>query len=124
MNGSTSETKDPICGMTVDETTALRAERDGKTFYFCSDHCWQEFLSTPPVAEPEDKSGCCCGEVPTLEMLAYVSIMREHLPNLKIRVVNVVDLMKLQAQSERPHVLNDMDFDALFTKDKLLEQKQ
>lgn len=50
-------TKDPICGMTVDEGTALRVERDGKTFYFCSDHCRQKFLSTPTVAKPEDKSG-------------------------------------------------------------------
>jgi xylulose-5-phosphate/fructose-6-phosphate phosphoketolase len=60
----------------------------------------------------------CCGDVPTLETLAAVSIMREHLPNLKIRLVNVVDLMKLQPQSEHPHGLSDADFDALFTRDK------
>ncbi len=60
----------------------------------------------------------CCGDVPTLETLAAVSIMREHLPDLKIRVVNVVDLMKLQPQSEHPHGLSDSDFDALFTRDK------
>ena len=60
----------------------------------------------------------CCGDVPTLETLAAVSIMREHLPDLKIRVVNVVDLMKLQPQSEHPHGLSDEAFDALFTKDK------
>jgi xylulose-5-phosphate/fructose-6-phosphate phosphoketolase len=60
----------------------------------------------------------CCGDVPTLETLAAVSIMREHLPDLKIRVVNVVDLMKLQPQSEHPHGLSDCDFDELFTKDK------
>nr|WP_281169679.1 phosphoketolase family protein [Geopsychrobacter electrodiphilus] len=60
----------------------------------------------------------CCGDVPTLEALAAVSIMREHLPDLKIRVVNVVDLMKLQPQSEHPHGLSDVEFDALFTKDK------
>jgi xylulose-5-phosphate/fructose-6-phosphate phosphoketolase len=60
----------------------------------------------------------CCGDVPTLETLAAVSIMREHLPDLKIQVVNVVDLMKLQPQTEHPHGLSDMDFDALFTKDK------
>jgi xylulose-5-phosphate/fructose-6-phosphate phosphoketolase len=60
----------------------------------------------------------CCGDVPTLEMLAAVSIMREHLPDLKIRVVNVVDLMKLQPQSEHPHGLSDTAFDELFTKDK------
>ena len=55
---------------------------------------------------------------PTLEILAAVSILRQHLPDLKIRVVNVVDLMKLQSSSEHPHGLNDGDYDALFTKDK------
>ena len=59
-----------------------------------------------------------CGDVPTLETLAAVSIMREHLPELKIRVVNIVDLMRLQPQSEHPHGLSDRDFDALFTRDK------
>jgi Cu+-exporting ATPase len=61
MKESKSVTKDPICGMTVNEVTALHAERDGKTFYFCSDHCRQKFLSTSPVAKPKDKSGGCCG---------------------------------------------------------------
>lgn len=61
MKESKSVTKDPICGMTVDEATALHAERDGETFYFCSDHCRQTFLSAPAGAKPEDKSGGCCG---------------------------------------------------------------
>lgn len=56
----------------------------------------------------------CCGDVPTLETLAAVSILREHLPDLRIQVVNVVDLMKLQPQSEHPHGLSDSEFDALF----------
>jgi xylulose-5-phosphate/fructose-6-phosphate phosphoketolase len=60
----------------------------------------------------------CCGDVPTLETLAAVSILNGHLPELKIRVVNVVDLMKLQPQSEHSHGLSDTHFDALFTKDK------
>lgn len=60
----------------------------------------------------------CCGDVPTLETLAAVSILREHLPVLKIRVINVVDLMKLQPTNEHPHGLSDTDFDDLFTKDK------
>ena len=60
----------------------------------------------------------CCGDVPTLETLAAVSMLRKHLPELKVRVINVVDLMKLQPQSEHPHGLSDTDFDALFTKDK------
>ena len=61
MNETKSATKDPICGMTVDQATALHAERDGKTFYFCSDHCRQKFLSTPAGAKPVDKPGSCCG---------------------------------------------------------------
>ncbi len=60
----------------------------------------------------------CCGDVPTLEALAAVSILRQHLPDLKIRFINVVDLMKLEPNTEHPHGLSDPDFDALFTKDK------
>jgi len=60
----------------------------------------------------------CCGDTPTLEVLAAVSILREHLPTLRVRVVNVVDLMKLQSSSEHPHGLSDTDYDSLFTKDK------
>ncbi len=60
----------------------------------------------------------CCGDVPTLETLAAVAILREHLPELKIRVVNVVDLMKLQPHSEHPHGLSDPEFDELFTTDR------
>ncbi|HTR35623.1 MAG TPA: phosphoketolase family protein, partial [Bryobacteraceae bacterium] len=60
----------------------------------------------------------CAGDVPTLETLAAVSLLREHIPDLKIRVVNVVDLMTLQPPSEHPHGLSDSDFDSMFTKDK------
>jgi xylulose-5-phosphate/fructose-6-phosphate phosphoketolase len=60
----------------------------------------------------------CAGDVPTLETLAAVSLLREHIPDLKIRVVNVVDLMTLQPVSEHPHGLPDEDFDRMFTKDK------
>ena len=60
----------------------------------------------------------CCGDVPTLETLAAVKLLRQHAPELKIRVVNVVDLMTLQPSSEHPHGLADRDFDALFTVDK------
>lgn len=77
---------------------------------------WQ-WASNDPGTEP-DAVLACCGDVPTLETLAAVSILREHLPVLKIRVVNVVDLMKLQPPSEHPHGLSDEQFDALFTKDK------
>ena len=64
MIATKSVTKDPICGMTVDEATALHAERDGKTFFFCSDRCRQKFLSAPAGAKPEEKHGCCGGSHP------------------------------------------------------------
>jgi Cu+-exporting ATPase len=67
MNVSMSVTKDPVCGMTVDETTALRTERDGKTFYFCSDRCLQKFLSKSAEAKADDKNGGRCGEHPSVE---------------------------------------------------------
>ena len=60
----------------------------------------------------------CAGDVPTLEMLAAVTLLREHLPDLKVRVVNVVDLMRLEPDTEHPHGLSDRDYDALFTVDK------
>src|ERR1019366_8024636 len=60
----------------------------------------------------------CAGDVPTLETLAAVEMLRHHIPHLKIRAVNVVDLMTLQPNTEHPHGLSDRDFDALFTKDK------
>lgn len=60
----------------------------------------------------------CCGDVPTMEALAAVMIIREHMPHLKVRFINVVDLMKLQSESEHPHGLSDDQFDALFTTDK------
>ncbi|MFF1819306.1 phosphoketolase [Kribbella sp. NPDC058245] len=60
----------------------------------------------------------CAGDVPTLETLAAVTLLREHLPTLRIRVINVVDLMRLQPASEHPHGLSDAEFDALFTTDK------
>jgi xylulose-5-phosphate/fructose-6-phosphate phosphoketolase len=77
---------------------------------------WQ-WASSDAGAEP-DVVMACCGDVPTLETLAAVSILREHLPDLKVRVVNVVDLMKLEPHSEHPHGLSGEAFDALFTKDK------
>jgi xylulose-5-phosphate/fructose-6-phosphate phosphoketolase len=60
----------------------------------------------------------CCGDVPTLETLAAVAILREHLPALRIRVVNIVDLLRLQPHSEHPTGLSDAAFDAMFTTDK------
>ncbi|AKL64307.1 MULTISPECIES: phosphoketolase family protein [Streptomyces] len=60
----------------------------------------------------------CCGDTPTLEILAAVSILREHLPEVSVRVVNVVDLMRLESDRKHPHGLSDRDYDALFTRDK------
>jgi xylulose-5-phosphate/fructose-6-phosphate phosphoketolase len=60
----------------------------------------------------------CCGDVPTLETLAAVKLLRQYLPELKVRVVNVVDLMTLQPPREHPHGLSDPDFDAIFTTDR------
>ncbi len=76
-----------------------------------------EWASNDNGEEP-DVVLACCGDVPTLETLAAVKILREHFPELKVRVINVVDLMTLQPKSEHPHGLSDKDFDTLFTKDK------
>ncbi|MEI7459838.1 MAG: phosphoketolase family protein [Pirellula sp.] len=76
-----------------------------------------EWASNDKGCEP-DVVMACCGDVPTLETLAAVDLIRKHLPELKVRVVNVVDLMKLQPEGEHPHGLSDRDYDALFTTDK------
>jgi xylulose-5-phosphate/fructose-6-phosphate phosphoketolase len=76
-----------------------------------------EWASNDDGAEP-DLVMAAAGDVPTLEILAATAFLRRHLPALKIRVVNVVDLMRLQPPSEHPHGLNDTDFDRLFTRDK------
>jgi xylulose-5-phosphate/fructose-6-phosphate phosphoketolase len=76
-----------------------------------------EWASNDDGSEP-DVVMACCGDVPTLETLAAVDLLRQHLPDLKVRVVNVVDLMRLQSESEHPHGLPDREFDALFTTDR------
>jgi xylulose-5-phosphate/fructose-6-phosphate phosphoketolase len=76
-----------------------------------------DFASNDGDAEPDVVMGCC-GDVPTLETLAAVDILRQHLPDLRIRVVNVVDLMRLQPDTEHPHGLTDTEFDSLFTVDR------
>ncbi len=76
-----------------------------------------EWASNDQGTEP-DLVMACAGDVPTLETLAAVDILRQRFPALKIRVINVVDLMTLQPQSEHPHGLSDKDFDSLFTTDK------
>ena len=85
-------------------------------------HCTEgigiwRWASNDQEAEP-DVVMACCGDTPTLEAMAAVSILREHLPDLRIRVVNIVDLMRLQPQSEHPHGLSEQAYDQLFTTDK------
>jgi xylulose-5-phosphate/fructose-6-phosphate phosphoketolase len=77
---------------------------------------WQ-WASNDQDADP-DVVMACCGDTPTLEILAAVSILREYLPELRVRVINVVDLMRLQPSAEHPHGLSEADYDSLFTKDK------
>jgi xylulose-5-phosphate/fructose-6-phosphate phosphoketolase len=76
-----------------------------------------DWASNDQGAEP-DVVMACCGDIPTLETMAAVDLLRKLVPDLKIRVVNVVDLMTLQPASEHPHGLSDRDFDAIFTADK------
>ena len=76
-----------------------------------------EWASNDRGAEP-DVVMASAGDVPTLETLAAVSLLREHAPDLKVRVINVVDLMRLQPAEQHPHGLSDRDFDTLFTTDK------
>jgi xylulose-5-phosphate/fructose-6-phosphate phosphoketolase len=76
-----------------------------------------EWASTDSDGSGPDVVLACAGDVPTLEVLAAASLLREHLPDLRVRVVNVVDLMRLQPSSEHPHGINDAEFDALFTTD-------
>ncbi|NLH17264.1 MAG: phosphoketolase family protein [Phycisphaerae bacterium] len=76
-----------------------------------------EWASNDNGSDP-DVVMACCGDVPTLETLAAVDLLGQHFPDLKIRVINIVNLMTLQPQNEHPHGLNDRDFDVLFTRDK------
>jgi xylulose-5-phosphate/fructose-6-phosphate phosphoketolase len=85
-------------------------------------HCTEglgiwDWASNDQGGEP-DVVMACCGDVPTLETLAAVDLLRKHVPSLKIRVVNVVDLMTLQPESEHPHGLKDKEFDSIFTTNK------
>jgi xylulose-5-phosphate/fructose-6-phosphate phosphoketolase len=75
-----------------------------------------EWASSDADGKP-DVVMACCGDIPTLETLAAVDLIRQHLPELKVRVINVVDLMRLQPSSEHPHGMSDAEFDSLFTTD-------
>ncbi|MGC4770777.1 phosphoketolase family protein [Micromonospora sp. DT44] len=93
--------------LTVDE--AIQHTRRGLGIW--------EWASTDDDCEP-DVVLACCGDVPTLETLAAADLLREHLPELKVRLVNVVDLMRLQPDTEHPHGLPDKEFDTIFTPDR------
>jgi xylulose-5-phosphate/fructose-6-phosphate phosphoketolase len=86
------------------------------------DHCTRGLGIWPFASNDEGQTPdvvmACCGDVPTLETMAAVQILNERLPDLKIRVVNVVDLMRLESASEHPHGLSDAEFDAVFTVDR------
>jgi xylulose-5-phosphate/fructose-6-phosphate phosphoketolase len=85
-------------------------------------HCTEGIGIWPWASNDQDSEPdvvmACCGDTPTLEVLGAVSILRAELPDLRVRVINVVDLMKLQSESEHPHGLSDCDYDSLFTTDR------
>ena len=114
------------CIKSKDYINVMVASKHPRTQWLSMDeaviHCTQgigiwKWASNDEGDEP-DLVMASCGDTPTMESLAAVSILREHFPELKIRVVNVVDLMKLQSDKEHPHGLSDEDYDAIFTKDK------
>jgi xylulose-5-phosphate/fructose-6-phosphate phosphoketolase len=79
---------------------------------------WASGNGSGQIAGDPDVVMACCGDVPTLETLAAVSLLRRHLPDLQVRVVNVVDLMRLQPESDHPHGMADREFDTVFTTDR------
>jgi xylulose-5-phosphate/fructose-6-phosphate phosphoketolase len=79
---------------------------------------WDWASSDNDASDEPDVVLACAGDVPTLETLAAASLLRQHLPSLRVRVVNVVDLMRLQPDTEHPHGMPDAEFDALFTADR------
>jgi phosphoketolase len=86
---------------------------DGRVMEILSEHTCQGWLEGEP-----DVVMACCGDVPTIETLAAVALLRQYVPDLKVRVINVVDLMTLQPPEEHPHGLSHRDFDSLFTTNK------
>ena len=114
------------CFRSVDYVNVIVADKQSHLQYLDMDsaikHCTKgigiwDWASTDAGEEP-DVVMACAGDIPTMESLAAVAILREHFPDLKIRFVNVVDLYRLQPHSEHPHGLSDRDFDSLFTTNK------
>jgi xylulose-5-phosphate/fructose-6-phosphate phosphoketolase len=114
------------CLRSVDYVNVIVADKQPHLQYLTMEqairHCskgigmW-EWASSEPGSEPDVVLGCA-GDVVTMEALAAAALLREHLPELKLRFINVVDLFKLESSSEHPHGLSDRDFDSLFTQDK------
>jgi len=114
------------CLRSTDYINVIVADKQPHLQYLDMDaaikHCTKgigiwEWASTDECQEP-DVVMACAGDIPTMEALAAVAILREKFRDLKIRFVNVVDLFKLQPETQHPHGLSDRDFDTLFTKDK------
>jgi xylulose-5-phosphate/fructose-6-phosphate phosphoketolase len=114
------------CLRSVDYVNVIVADKQSHLQYLdmnaAIDHCTKgigiwDWASTDNGTEP-DVVMACAGDIPTQESLAAVQILRERFPDLKIRFVNVVDLYRLQPETEHPHGLSDRDFDSIFTKDK------
>jgi xylulose-5-phosphate/fructose-6-phosphate phosphoketolase len=115
------------CLRTYDRINAIVAGKQPAPQWLTMDqavkHCeagigiWDWASNDPDGSEP-DVVMACAGDVPTLETIAAVSLLRKHIPGLKIRVVNVVDLMTLQPKEEHPHGISDAEFDGLFTRDR------
>ena len=114
------------CLRSSDYVNVIVADKQQHLQYLSMDeairHCTKgigiwDFASTDQGVEP-DAVIASCGDIPTMEALAAVAILRQHFPDIKLRFVNVVDLFRLQPQSEHPHGLSDDDFDSLFTRDK------
>lgn len=103
--------------LTIDAAASHCAQGIGIWQWASNDQTGNDQASIDQNAEP-DVVMACCGDTPTLEVLAAVSILREALPEIRVRVVNVVDLMKLQPCAEHPHGLSDADYDSLFTSDR------
>ena len=115
------------CLRSVDYVNVVVAGKQPQANWLSMDeaiaHCTRwlgiwEWAGTEVVGEEPDVVLAAAGDVPTVEILAAASLLREHLPELRVRVVNVVDLMRLQDEREHPHGLSDRDFDTIFTTDR------
>jgi xylulose-5-phosphate/fructose-6-phosphate phosphoketolase len=118
------------CLRSKDYINVIVADKQNHLQYLTMDqavkHCtkgigiwdWASNDDCGKAADEPDVIMACCGDIPTMESLAATAILREELPELKVRFINVVDLYRLQSSTEHPHGLSDQEFDILFTPDK------